>query len=177
MVMIGDAALVPATTYFITRDLGLGPEAVGLVVSGFGLGSFGGAVAAGFLTRRLIGLPLLAGNAVSALSLLGLAFTSTLLPMVVLALVAGMAQAVVLVSYVTLRAQVTPDELIGRVGSTGRTVSLGLQPLGFLAAGVLLDLVAGRATLATMALFLLSASILFSFSGTLRGAPAGHPAG
>lgn len=175
--MIGDAALIPTITYFITRDLGLGAEAVGLVVSGFGLGSFIGSVAAGFLLRRSIGLPLLAGNAVGALALLGVAMQSSLPPMVALALVAGMAQAIVLVSYVTLRAQSTPDELIGRVGSTGRTVTLGFQPLGFLAAGVLLDLVAGRPTLTAIAIFLLGASIVFAFSGTLRRArPIGRSA-
>jgi hypothetical protein len=30
---------------------------------------------------------------------------------------------------------ITPDELLGRLGSTARTVTLSLQPLGFLAAG------------------------------------------
>ncbi len=168
--MIGEAALIPAVTYFITRDLGMGAEAVGLVVSGFGLGSFVGSVAAGFLLKRSIGVPLLAGSAIGALALLGLAAQSSLPPMVALAFVIGTAEAVVLVSYVTLRAQATPDALIGRVGSTGRTVTIGAQPIGFLAAGLMLDLVAGRPTLAATGIFMLGATALFAFSTTLRTA-------
>lgn len=168
--MIGEAALIPAATFLITRDLGLGAEVVGLVVSAFGLGSLGGSIAAGFLAKRSFGVPLLAGNAVSAVALIALSTQSTVPPLVALAFVSGIANSIVLVTYVTLRASVTPNELLGRVGSTARTVSLGLQPIGFLAAGLLLDLVAGRATIGLMGVFLLAASVVFGSSATLRSA-------
>ena len=50
-------------------------------------------------------------------------------------LVAGFSNALVLIGYITLRAAVTPDHLLGRVGSTARMVSLGLQPIGIVIDG------------------------------------------
>lgn len=168
--MIGEAGLIPTMTYFVTRDLGLGAEALGLIVSAFGLGSLLGSVAAGFFVKRSFGPPLLIGNLVGGVALLVAAAQSTLLPLVVCTFVAGTANSVVLVTYVTVRASFTPNELLGRVGSTARMVTLGLQPVGFLAAGSLLDLFAGRLTLASMAIFLIAATALFGLSATLREA-------
>lgn len=80
--------------------------------------------------------------------------------------------AVQLVSYMTLRASITPDELLGRVGSTARMVTVSLQPLGLLAAGVLLDAGDGGLTLVTMGVVAIGASVLFGLSRTVR--EAGH---
>ena len=63
---------------------------------------------------------------------------------------------------------VTPDELLGRVGSTARMVSLGLQPIGMLVGGVLLDAAGGGVTLAAMGVATIAASLVFSLSRTLR---------
>jgi hypothetical protein len=62
--------------------------------------------------------------------------------------------------------------LLGRVGATTRIVSIGLQPLGALVAGVLLDAVAGAATLTTMGGLLLLASVLALLAPSLREARA-----
>jgi len=43
------------------------------------------------------------------------------------------------VTYITLRTVASPDELLGRIGSTARTISLGLQPLGLIVGGLLID--------------------------------------
>jgi ENTS family enterobactin (siderophore) exporter len=88
------------------------------------------------------------------------------------ALFVGAALAVQLVSYLTLRASITPDELLGRVGSTARTVTLGLQPLGLLGGTALLDAADGGVTLVTMGLVAIGASLLFGLSRTVR--QAGH---
>lgn len=60
---------------------------------------------------------------------------------------AGVGGAVVSISYLTLRASIPPDALLGRVGSTARVISLGLQPIGLFVGGLALDAVGGRATL------------------------------
>ena len=83
---------------------------------------------------------------------------------------AGISQSLVLVSYVTLRASLTPHELLGRVGSTARIVTLGLQPLGLLVGGVALQTVGGSATLLGMGGLTIAAAVLFSLSSTMRAA-------
>ena len=49
----------------------------------------------------------------------------------------------VLLTYITLRTNLSPDELLGRIGSTARTISLGLQPIGLIVGGVLIDATSG----------------------------------
>jgi hypothetical protein len=88
------------------------------------------------------------------------------------ALLAGVAQGVVLVSYVTLRASLTPDQLLGRIGSTARTISLGLMPLGMLAGGALIEAGNGAVTLTVMGVLCVVASVAFGMSRTFRD--AGH---
>lgn len=86
---------------------------------------------------------------------------------------AGASSALVLISYITLRATIPPDHLLGRVGSTARMLSLGLSPLGVLAGGVLLDQIGGRATMLLIALGSLLVSVVFAFSRTMRSAVVG----
>ncbi len=52
----------------------------------------------------------------------------------------------VTVIYLTLRTTYSPDELLGRIGSTARTISLGLQPVGPLVGGALIDATSGSTT-------------------------------
>jgi hypothetical protein len=85
-----------------------------------------------------------------------------------LAVVAGVAQSMVLLTYITARTAHSPDVLLGRVGSTARTISLGLQPLGLLAGGALIDLTNGSTTIATMGVALLILSVVFAPVASLR---------
>jgi hypothetical protein len=80
----------------------------------------------------------------------------------------GAALAVQLVSYMTLRALITPDELLGRVSSVSRTVTVGLQPLGMLAGGALIDASSGGTTLMAMGGVAIVASVVFGLSRTFR---------
>ena len=169
---IATAALVNALTFYIVVDRGYGEELLGFVSGAFGLGYLGGSLLGGRLGRRRVGLPMLAGAAVMGALLVGVALVDAPAFYVVGALVAGVAQGVVLVSYVTLRAAVTPDRLLGRIGSTARMMSLGLMPLGMLAAGAVIELANGGAALATMGVVALGASLVFGLSRTFRD--AGH---
>jgi hypothetical protein len=74
---------------------------------------------------------------------------------VVVGLLAGILDANVLVAYVSVRTQLSPDALLGRVGATARTLSVGMMPVGSLAAGIALDAAGGGATLAAMGALLL----------------------
>ena len=75
-----------------------------------------------------------------------------------------------LVSYLTLRTQLSPDALLGRVGATARTISVGLMPIGALVAGILLDAIGGTATLALMGAASIAAGLGYALLPNVRHA-------
>jgi hypothetical protein len=175
---VATAALIPALTYFITVDLRLAADSLGLVISAFSLGSLGGSLAASQLTRGRLGVLFLAGIGFTGLALIVVSMLSSTLAMAVVAFIAGTTNSVGLIAYVTIRASSTPGELLGRVGATTRMLSVGLQPLGAAAVGFLLDAVAGGPTLRLMGLLVVAATVVFAFVGPLRNAraPRAEPA-
>jgi hypothetical protein len=88
------------------------------------------------------------GNLVMGIALVVLAVSVQVPVLFAVAFVAGIAQSMVLVMYLTLRTTYSPDELLGRIGSTARTFSLGLQPVGLLVGGALIDATSGATTIA-----------------------------
>lgn len=164
------AGLTSGLIFYVTIDRGLGADVVGVVLSAYAVGSLGGSLVAARLAFRSVGRVMLAGAVVTGLALLVVAFE---VPVAVLAgasFVAGLMQANVLVSYLTLRTQLSPDALLGRVGATARTLSVGLMPLGALAAGILLDAAGGAATLALMGAGSIAAGLGFALLPTMRRA-------
>ena len=173
------AGLTTATIYYITLGLGLGEEVVGVVLSGFALGSLVGSVLAARLAFRATGVVMLAGAAVFGGCLLVIATGVSVPVMVAVAFVAGAVNSNILVAYITMRTLLSPDAMLGRVGATARTVSVGLTPIGAIAAGVLLDTVGGAPTLALMGLALLASGLAFALVRPVRTAripPEPHPA-
>lgn len=69
-----------------------------------------------------------------------------------------------------MRTAYSPDALLGRIGSTARTISLGLQPVGLLIGGALIDLTSGSTTIAVMGLVLVGLSLVFLPVRALRSA-------
>lgn len=170
------ATLVPALIFYLTADRGEPPATVGFVLSAYSVGYLLGAL---ITTRRSnpdIGLFMLAANAMGGVAILAFASAPSVPFMIAAAAVAGIAEAIVLISYITLRSTLPPDELLGRVGSTARMISVGLQPAGILVGGVLLDIVRGSATIGLLGLLLLGTSALFIFSRPLREARLGTAA-
>src|SRR5438034_9125784 len=168
---IATAALVPAVTYYLTRDLGFSSTVLGLAIAAEACGYFLGAVSGARVTKDLpIGRVIITANVVTGLMIFAFGQLTQIPLLVLVSFAAGFSNALVLIGYITLRAAVTPDQLLGRVGSTARMVSLGLQPIGMLVAGILLDTVGGGGTLAAMGLTSILASLVFSLSRTLRTA-------
>jgi hypothetical protein len=91
-----------------------------------------------------------------------------------LAFLFGTVNSIGLIAYVTIRASLTPDELLGRVGATARMLSIGLQPIGAAIAGFLLDAITGGPTLRLMGLIVVAASLGFLFVAPLRNARPPH---
>jgi MFS family permease len=164
------APLVPAVIFYLTIDRHQSPDVVGLVVSGYGVGYFVGAVLSGRFAKGRLGLFMLAGNAVQALDLIGFGLSSALPLWIAGSFVAGVSGALVLISYITLRATIPPDHLLGRVGSTARTISLGLGPIGLFIGGVMLDSIGGSTTIVAISIVVLVLTAAFALSGTLRSA-------
>jgi cyanate permease len=70
------------------------------------------------------------------------------------------------------RFALTPDRLQGRVTSVWTTIGLAIAPLGPLAAGVLLDSVSARATIAVFAAVGLALALWGTLSPSIRKAPS-----
>ena len=157
---------------FLSRTLGLSPAMIGIVIA---VGSVTVMIGAGFTTRlaravgpvRIVWLSL----AVTApLSLLG-AFAQpgwwTLL--IVLGIAAGeFGQIVYAITQVSVRQQVCPDRILGRVNATMQVVVMGLFPLGAILGGLLGDAIGPRWTLIVAGALLLACPVVLWTA--LRGA-------
>lgn len=156
---------------FLSRTLGLSPALIGLVIA---VGSVTVMVGAAFTTRlsravgsvRIVWLSL----AVTApLSLLG-AFAQpgwwTLL--IVLGIAAGeFGQIVYAITQVSVRQQICPDRVLGRVNATMQVVVMGLFPVGAIVGGLLGDAIGARWTLIVAGVLLLACPVILWAS--LRG--------
>ena len=165
------APLVTALAVHVTRDLGEPPSVLGLILASYGVGTVIGSL----LTARRIGRGrvaeiLLGGNLVIGLALFVVAVSVATPLQVGAAFVAGIAQSMVLVTYITLRTAYSPDDLLGRIGSTARSISLGLQPIGLLVGGALIDLTSGSATIALIGVAVATIALVFAPIAAMRHA-------
>jgi predicted MFS family arabinose efflux permease len=166
------AGMVPALAYFVIKEDALDAAALGLILGAYGLGTFVGAIVATRLRLRRAGWLMIGGNVIRGLALVAVAATGTLPSMMAAALAFGFVESLVLITYITLRAASSPDELLGRVAGTARTISLGLSSIGFVVAGLLIDAIGGGVTLAMIGLAMMATSGLFVLSRPLRLADA-----
>ena len=170
IVSISTAPLVTALAVHITRDLGLEDAVLGLVLTAYGIGTVSGSLLASRATHRPVAPTLLGGTFVTGAMLLVVAITDQVPVLLVVAAISGVAQSMVLVTYITIRTAYSPDALLGRIGSTARTISLGLQPVGLLIGGALIDLTDGSTTIAVLGIGLGLLSIAFVPAKALRRA-------
>ena len=173
------APMISALVFRVTRDLGQSSAVLGLVLTAYG----GGTVVGSLLATRLgprspAGVVLLAGELAMGLGLVAIAIASWIPALLACAVAYGTAETVVVITYVTVRTAASPDHLLGRVASTARVISLGLQPLGLLAGGVLIDATSGTMTMAVLGAAIVVLVVGFTPVRALRGARAvGHPHG
>ncbi len=178
LVAIGTGGLTQALTYHMEIDRGLGSAVLGLVISAFGIGSVVGAVIATKLVGGVLGRNMLIGTFITGIAILTIVLEPPVPVVIAAAFIAGVAQSNVLVAYITLRTNHSPDALLGRVGSTARLVSVGLTPIGLLSAGFIIDATNGATAIAAMGIWSLALTVVFGLSATVRGArsPAVRPA-
>ncbi len=178
MIGVVTAGLVSGLIFYVTIDRGLGPEVAGGVLSAYAVGSMLGALSAARIPFRAVGWTLLGGTIVTGLVLLAVALDVPVAVMIAASFVAGVVNSIMFVLYITLRTLLSPDRLLGRIGATARTLSIGMQPIGVLVAGVLLDLIGGAMTLSAMGVGLIVVAAAFGLVPSVRGArlPTDDPA-
>ena len=140
------------------------------MLTAYGIGTVVGAVLMARTSRRAVAPFLLGGTFTTGLLLTVVSRADQIPVLLGAASIAGVAQSVVLVTYLTARSNLSPDALLGRVGSTARTISLGLQPIGMLVGGALIDLTDGSTTIALMGVVLIGLTLAFVPVGALRRA-------
>lgn len=172
LVSVATAPLVTALAVHVTRDLGLEETVLGLILTAYGVGTVAGSLVATRSTRRAVAPVLLGGTLLTGGCLVIVATVPVVPVLLAVALVSGVAQSMVLVTYITLRTVQSPDALLGRIGSTARVVSLGLQPVGLLAGGLLIDLTDGSTAIAVMGIVLVVLSLAFIPVRALHGVTA-----
>jgi MFS family permease len=175
-ISVVSAGLTSAMIFYITINRDLGTAVVGIVLSAFAVGSLGGSLVAARLAPRSVGRVMLAGAVGMGASLV-VSVGAPVPVIIVAALLAGILNANVLVAYISLRTLLSPDALLGRVGATARTLSVGLMPAGSLVAGVALDAVGGGVTLTVMGLLLIITAAGFALLPDVRGARIGRTTG
>jgi MFS family permease len=130
---LGFATLV----LYATQTLRLSVRAYGLMLVGMGLGSLLGGLLNSRVAGRLGVLPaLVISYALNAILFLGMGLAPNGGVLAVLLAASGAVVTITSVVTVSLRQQLVPDRLLGRVNSVYRMVGWGLMPLGSLLGGL-----------------------------------------
>ncbi|MEO5918739.1 MAG: MFS transporter, partial [Candidatus Limnocylindrales bacterium] len=117
-VSILTAPLVSALAVHVIRDLGLAASVLGIILAAYGVGTVTGALLTARSGRLAAAPILLGGTVVTGTMLVVLAVAASTPVFLAAAFVSGIAQSMVLLTYITLRTNLSPDELLGRIGST-----------------------------------------------------------
>lgn len=175
LVSITIASLVSALAVHITIDLGLPASALGIILTAFGGGTITGALLMSRVGHQRPAPFMLGGTVVTGAMLLVISTGAPLPVLMAAAFGFGVGQSVVMLTYVTFRTNLSPDELLGRIGSTARTISLGLQPIGLIVGGILIDSTSGSTALIVMGVGEILICAGFAFIPSMRhaGATAG----
>lgn len=156
----------------VAKRHGLSSGAIGGLIAVFGAAGVAGALLAPRVTRRLsMRTIMLVNEWLAAGFVLYLVWPS---PYVLVASVLPSALTnpslnAVVIGY---RTAVIPDHLVGRVSSVARNIALAAQPLGPLAAGLMLSAYSSRATVLALALAAVALAVWSSLSPAIRRSPS-----
>lgn len=138
---------------YATSVLGLDALAIGTLFSIGAVGAVLGAMTAGRLGRRLgVGRTIAAAMVLSGVGtlLVPLATPPPALGAAILAValfIGGFGNTISVVHVITVRQTITPDELLGRMNASYRTLTYGAIPVGALIGGILGETIGLRGTM------------------------------
>lgn len=129
-----------------TWELDLSPAAYGLLLTAAAAGSLAGGLMNHRLVARLGAMPTLLGAlALNAITFVAIGFTAHGYALAALLALSGLATVTWNVITVSLRQELVPAPLLGRVSSLYRLLGWGLSPLGALCGGILVETFGARA--------------------------------
>jgi MFS family permease len=172
-------ALQAVYVLYVTRQLGIGPALLGLILAVGGPGALLGSVLAGKLANRFgLGATIIGASFLSGIAslLIPLASGSTVVVAAVLmaaTFLTGVCNPVYNINQVSLRQAITPDRLQGRMNASVRFLVWGTIPIGALMGGALGEALGLWPTIVAMAVCSMLAPlwVLFSPVRMLRTQP------
>jgi MFS family permease len=148
-----DRVMQAAYVLYVARELMIKPVVLGFLFSAIGVGALVGALTAGRLARRfglgraIITAAFLGGGGSLLFPLAGEFSTLTLPVLAAGHFFLGMSHPIYNINSISLRQALTPDHLRGRVTASGRFLTWGPLPIGWLIGGVLGEALGLRPTL------------------------------
>jgi predicted MFS family arabinose efflux permease len=163
--------LILAIVVIAKRD-GVSPPVIGALTAAFGAAIVVGAIASGFVRRRLAPRTTLLLEFWAGVSI----FAFVVWPNIYVLVAAVLPTAFVIPSSNAIvhgyRIAMTPDAVLGRSESIRTAISLAIAPIGPLAAGFMLDATSQRATVALFGAVALTLAVCGTLSPALRDIPS-----
>lgn len=164
---------------YVTREVGLTPDVLGIILGVGSAGALIGATGAGWAARRWgLGRTIIGAAALGGIGALCTPLAAGPAPVAITLLVVGqlivsLANPIYNINQVSLRQTITPQQLQGRMNASMRFLVWGTIPLGALLGGALGEWIGLRPTLVVGAVGMLLAicSVLFSPVRALRDMP------
>ena len=164
---------------FLSRELGLEPTALGIVLASSGIAAVLGAFLADTIAKQWgPGPAMMWGTSLGCLSqgMISLTNGPVLIQMVILIsaqCLQGIGSPIYSINQLSVRQMLTPDRVLGRVNASRRFIVFGIRPIGALLGGVLGELIGVRWTLVTATAVMLVGVLYLMYSPlrTLREPP------
>src|SRR5690625_2960940 len=155
---------------YVTRDLGIGPTLLGVIMATSSIGAIIGSLIANYLAERFkIGKTILWTMIVACSSPLlspiatGPTYVST--PILIISFFfGGMGVVISNIHVISMRQTVTPDRMLGKMNASYRFLVTGVAPIGALLGGVLGTVIGLRLTLVVGAIGSIAAVFWVLFS-------------
>lgn len=166
------AGMMDLFIFHLKHDLHQSDNAVGLVIGLAGLGGVGGGLAAPILRRRFgFGASWLSGWVLTSISCVLIGIVPSLWLILIFAVGYTFGDVLSGTSSYTLRQELTPDHLLGRVTATVWTVNSVASPIGAALLTILAARVGGSAAIVIGGLFFVALTVLGFFTPARRRHP------
>jgi MFS family permease len=160
------------TLVVIGRRQGLSGGEIGGLIAAFGAASLVGSVVAPFFQRTFSMRAIVVGSSWVALPIAAFLFEPSVYVLLASALPLGFFIPTISSTVIGYRNAIVPDRLVGRVNSVARNVALVAQPLGPLAAGLLLAHWSAQLAVGVFVGWLAALAVWATASPSIRHAPS-----